>query len=194
MRIDDDEATLNVYKSISSPSYHRDLCMIKEVIYYRYGVEKEKKIGPYGEVVVENITRILTFVLHFMVQASVFKEKMSHRSKKANIDKSYVASSSRGKEKRLAPVKVIWKRDANGCHHHDKRSNLNWEAKLILWFVNNRIMPSENDTNVSKLKDPKTMKKKGVKARKLLNRRGNRWTVYLKDGPSLVADSINPKN
>ncbi|MCD7457814.1 hypothetical protein HAX54_036318 [Datura stramonium] len=43
-------------------------------------------------------------------------------------------------------------KDASGFTNHYKRPHLNMDAKVMMWFINSRIMSSMNDSNVSKLK------------------------------------------
>ncbi|MCE3215839.1 hypothetical protein HAX54_003731 [Datura stramonium] len=48
--------------------------------------------------------------------------------------------------------RATWSEGCSGFHSHYKRLCLCIDAKVMLWFVNNTITPSKNDTYVSKLK------------------------------------------
>ncbi|MCE3216760.1 hypothetical protein HAX54_007933 [Datura stramonium] len=72
----------------------------------------------------------------------------------SRFDAFYLRSNYRAIRYKLCgqSSRVTWQRDANGHHNHYKRPNLNWEVKVILRFIKNKIMTLKNDTDVSMLK------------------------------------------
>ncbi|MCE3216653.1 hypothetical protein HAX54_007341, partial [Datura stramonium] len=59
MGVEDEEATLNMYKAISSPSLYNYLCIIIDMISVEW--RKRKRINPSVDVIGEHDVKFLTF-------------------------------------------------------------------------------------------------------------------------------------